>query len=403
MSNTLITSSMVAKESLRLLENNLVFAKGANRQFEKEWDTDRAIGDTINARIPSRYTVRSGPAASVQNHVDTVVPVVINSQKGIDVQFSSKDLTLNFDDFSERVLKPQIVQLANQVDLDGLALFNQIPHAVGVPGTTPNALLTYLNAGVALDNAASPQDDERFMLVTPLAQATIVDSLKGLFQSSTEISSQYKRGKMGMAGGFDWAMSQNLPTFTVGPQGGTPLVSGNATATGATAVASKGWTSAAASRLVVGDVITFANVYAVNPLSKQSTGQLKQFVVTAAFSSDGSGNGSISVSPPLNLTGALQNITALPVDGNAITVLGAANAVSPVCLAYHKDAFTLVTAEMPLPKGMDMASRASSSETGLSIRFVRGYDIMNDVFISRLDILYGWACVRPEFACRVQA
>lgn len=402
MSNTLITSSMVAKESLRLLENNLVFARGANRQFEKEWETDRKIGDTVNIRIPPRYTVRSGPAIAVQNFTESVVPLALNSQKGVDVAFNSKDLALNLEDFSKQVLQPQIVQLANQIDFDGLDLAKLIPRAVGTPGTTPAAMLTYASAGQQMDDEACPQDDQRYILMNSLAQVTIVDAMKGLFQSSEQIKEQYERGKMGLAAGFEWAMSQNIPVHTNGPLGGTPLVNGNGTVDGATTLSTKGWTSAAASRLKKGDVFTIGSVFAVNPLSKANTTQLRQFVVTADFSSDGSGNGSVSIYPAINSTGALQNVTALPADGAAITVLGAASVASPVNLAYHKDAFALATAELPLPKGMDMASRASSKEAGLSIRFIRGYDIMNDLFVSRLDVLYGWALIRPEFACRIQ-
>lgn len=175
-------------------------------------------------------------------------------------------------------------------------------------------------------------------------------------------------------------------------------------AEGAVTLVTDGWTAAAAPRLKKGDVFTIANVNAVNPLTKQSTGLLRQFVVTADVSSDGSGNATIGIYPAIysSASGALQNVSALPADNAAITVLGAANTVTPAQIVAHQDAFTLACVDMPLPKGMDMAARASSKQAGLSIRFVRGFDITNDRFISRLDIVYGFAALYPEWSCRVQ-
>lgn len=401
MSNTLLTSSMIAKESLRLLKNNLVFARSVYRKFDKEWQGDRKIGDTVNIRLPAQYTVRSGKAISIQNHTDRVVALTLDSQKGVDVEFSSKDLALNLQDFSKQVLEPQIVQLANTIDFDGLSLYYKIPNAVGTPGTIPTAVKTYAQAGSKMDNEACPQDGRRSIVLDSLAQVEIIDAQKALFQSAEQIKRQYERGLMGTAAGFDWSMSQNVPVHTVGPLGGTPLVSADS-ADGDTTLATKGWTSSAASRLKKGDVFTIGSVYAVNPLTKQSTTQLRQFVVTADFSSDGSGNGTVSIYPAIQSTGAYQNVDSLPLTNAAITVLGAASTKSPSHIAYHRDAFALATAELPLPKGMDMASRMSDPDSGLSIRFVRGFDIANDMFISRLDVLYGWAVIRPEFAARIQ-
>lgn len=399
--STILTSSMIAKESLRLLENNLVFARGANRKYEKEFDGERKIGDTVNVKIPARYSVRSGKTVSLQDHTEESVAVTLDSQKGCDVSFSSKDLLLNLQDFSKDVLEPQIVQLANQVDYDGMQLYKGIWSSVGVPANIPNTIKTYAQAGSKLDNESVPYGMDRSLVINSLAQVEIIDAQKGLFQSQSQIKEQYERGVMGIAAGFDWSMSQNVPVHTVGPQGGTPLCSG-AGVEAATTLVTKGWTAAAASRLKQGDIFTIDAVFHVNPMNKQSTGQLQQFVCTSDFSSDASGNGTISILPALRASGARQNIDALPANNAALTIVGDANDISPAHLAYHKDAFALVTAELPLPKGMDMASRASSNKAGISIRFLRGYDIASDMFISRIDVLYGWKLIRPEFACRVQ-
>ena len=402
MANSILTDSIIAKEALRLLENNLVFSRGVNRKYEKNFGNESKIGDTVNVRVPAQYTVRTGPTASVQDHVDETVPVKVDTQKGIDVAFSSSELALSLEDFSANVLKPQIATLAAAVDFDGLLMAkNSTPNAVGVPGTAPGSLLLALQAGQKLDENAAPMDDQRSIILSPAGQVSMVDALKGLFQSSTQIKDQYEKGRMGTAAGFDWMMSQNIASHTVGPLGGTPLTNG-VPVSGATSIATDAWTAGAAVRLKKGDVITFANVFAVNPFSKQSTGSLRQFVVTADVSSDGAGVATIPIFPAIISTGAKQNVSALPADNSAIVVLGVANTISPTNLAYHKDAYTLVTVDLPLPKGMDMSARASSEKAGLSIRIVRGFDITNDKFISRLDVLYGWKAVRPELGCRIQ-
>jgi P22 coat protein - gene protein 5 len=396
MANTILTDEVIAKEALMLLENNLVFARGVNRKYEKTFEGERKVGDTINVKKTPQYTVRTGATASIQNHTQESVPVVVDKQKGIDVEFTSKELALDLQDFSKEVLAPQIATLANTVDFDGLALYKSVPNAVaGSMADFDN----YLNAGAILDENGTPMDDQRQIILNPRGQVSVVNGLKGLFQSSTQIKDQYEKGRMGTAAGFDWAMSQNIPVHTIGAHGGTPLTAAAGSA-GGTTIATDGWTN---STLVLkeGDVVTFAGCYNVNPMSKQSTGQLKQFVVTADATSSAGGLATISFSPAMVATGATQNVSALPADNVAITVLGTASAQKAQNIAFHKDAFTLVTVDLPLPKGMDMAARASSAKAGLSIRFVRGYDITNDKFISRLDVLYGWKCIRPELACRI--
>lgn len=401
MANTLLTIALITREALRVLENNLTFTKKVNRQFDDKFGVDGAkVGSVINVRKPPRYVTRTGMALDLQDATETQVPVALDKQVGVDLAFTSQDLALSIDDFSERFIAPAIAAVANRIDQDGLSLYNTIYNSVGTPGTTPNALLTYLQAGVALDNNAAPMDGQRSITITPLMQATIVDALKGLFQQATAIASQYEKGVMGRAIGFDWQMDQNVAAHTVGPLGGTPLVNG-ANQTGSSLV-TDGWTAAAANRLKRGDVFTIAGVYGVNPQSRQSTTQLQQFVVTADVDSDGSGNATIPISPAITPSGQFQTVTASPAHAAALTIVGAANTVTPQGIAMHKDAFTFVTADLPLPRGVDMAARVSDKQLGISIRMVRAYDINLDRFPCRLDILYGWATLRPELACRIQ-
>ena len=402
MANTLLTISMITREALRVLENNLTFTKTVNRQYDDRFGVEGAkIGTVLNVRKPPRYVGRTGSAISIEDATETQVAVTLDTQFGVDISFTSEDLALKIDDFSKRFISPAVATIANKIDHSGLALYTSVYNAVGTPGTTPNALLTYLTAGVKLDNNAAPMDGDRAICITPLMQATIVDALKGLFQQSSAIASQYRRGQMGTAIGFDWYMDQNCNTHTYGQQGGTPLVNG-ASQTGASLI-TDGWTAAAANRLKKGDVFKIAGVYSVNPQSRQSTGAEQQFVVTADVSSDGSGNLTAAISPSITTSGAFQTVTGSPADNAAITVAGAASTVSPQGILHHKDAFTLAMADLPLPQGTDMAARVSDSQLGMSIRMIRDYDITTDKFPCRLDVLFGWAALRPELACRIQS
>lgn len=400
--NTLLTSTLITREAMRVLENNLTIAKCVNRQFDDKFGVEGAkVGTIVNARKPIRVIGRTGQAAQPEPITETSVPVALTTQAGVDFEITQADLLLKIDDFGDRILKPAVANIANREDADLGALVKQVWNSQGTPGTTPTALLTYALAGVLLDNNAAPQDDERHLILTSLSQATILDALKGLFQQAEAIGRQYIEGKMGRAIGYNWYWDQNLPTLTVGPQGGTPLIDG-ANQTGGS-ILTKGWTGAAASRLVAGDIFTLAGVYMVNPQNRQSVGLLQQFVVLQDFASDVSGNGTIYMDPPIVPSGQYQTVNATPADGAAITVLGAANTQTPTNLLMHRDAFTLVCADLPLPRGVDMSGRLADKQLGISISFVRAYDVMSGQLISRLDVLYGCAVLRGELACRIAA
>lgn len=402
MANTNLTISMVTQEALRILENNLSFTKGVNREYDDKFAIEGAkIGDTLNIRKPARYVGRTGATMVTEDHTETSVPLTLDTQFGVDVNFTSKELTLSIDDFSQRILAPAMATIANKIDRDGLTMaYQSVANVVGTPGATPNALKTYLQAGAKMDYEAAPRDGNRSLVIDPTAQVEIVDSLKGLFQSSEQIKKQYETGNMGLGAGFKWSMDQNVVSHTVGPLGGTPLVNG-APAQGATTLVTDGWSAAAAARLKKGDVFTIQNVYAVNPQSRQSTGQLRQFVVLSDVSSDAGGNATFSIFPAMSSTGAFATINQLPADNAPLTVLGTAGTVSPQGIAYHRDAFTFGCADLLLPKGVHQAARASDKQLGISIRMVRQYDINSDKMPCRLDVLYGWKALYPELGCRI--
>lgn len=403
MANTLLTISMITREALRILENNLSFTKRINRQYDDKFAIEGAkIGYVVNARKPVRYIVTTGQALALQDATETQVPVALTTQDHVDFQFSSADLALSVDDFKDRFLQPAVAALANKIDYNGLQLYSSIWNLVGTPGTTPTALLTYLLAGVALDNNAAPMDEQRSVVVTPKMQAYIVDALKGLFQQSSAIAQQYIKGTMGRSSGFEWAMDQNIATHTVGAFTGTPLMAAAGTE-GASSISTDGWGASITGLLLRGDVFTIDDVYMVNPQSRQSTGELQQFVATANAASDGAGAATISIAPSLITVGPLQTINALPANNAPINVVGAASSTTPQGLAFHKDAFTLVTADLPVPKGVDMGSRMADKQLGISLRMVRAYDINTDQWPCRIDVLYGWATLRPELAVRIAA
>lgn len=395
MSNTLLTISMITREALRVLENNLSFTKGVNREYDDQFGRSGAkIGDTLNIRKPVRYIGRTGTALAVENVTETSVPLVLNTQRGVDMNFTSKELALSIDEFSKRIIKPAIASIANAIDADGLALYQSVYNAVGTPGTAPTGLRPFLDAGAKMDNEACPRDDQRSLVIDPYTQASVVDNLKGLFQSSTDISKQYRSGQMGTAAGFDWSMDQNCQSRTVGTAAADTITVNGASQTGAVLTVA-GLTGT----LNVGDVFTIAGVYAVNPQNRQNTGQLRQFVVTA----NTTGGTTIPIAPAIVTTGAYQNVTASPASLAPVTVLGVSGTVGKVGLAYHRDAFTFACADLQLPGGVDMAARVSDKQLGMSIRMVRAYDINQDQFPCRLDILYGWKAIYPELACRIES
>jgi len=409
--NTFLTIGMITRETLSVLENELTFTRLISREYDDQFAKKGAkIGSVLNVRLPVRFTQTNGQGLQLQDLTESSVPVVLNKQYQRSFAVTSADLTLNIDDFRKRFIEKAMMSMANEIDYDGMGQFVNIYNTVGTPGSTPNTLATYLLAGQRLSEEAAPLGD-RNLTINPAMNATIVGALTGLLNPQKKIGQQYVKGMMtAETVGFDWYMDQNVRSFVVGPQGGTPLING-ANQTGASLL-TKGWTASAASRLVQGDVFTIGSgstgVYAVNPQSGQSTGALRQFVVTSPFSSDGSGNGTVNISPSIVVTGAYKTVTGQTADitgpaANAtINVLGAANTVSPQGLAFCEEAFTFASADLPLYGGLDMADRmADDQDLKMSIRVIRDYDINTDRCPLRMDLLGGWATLYAQEAVRI--
>lgn len=395
MTNSLLTPQQITREALRVLHNKLTFIGAINRQYDDSFAKSGAkIGDTLKIRLPNQFTVRSGATLSAQSVNEQSVSLQVGTQKGVDMNFSSVDLTMSLDDFSSRILEPAMAVLASSLEADAVSMYKDVYQQVGAPGTTPNTLLTYLQARARLNNSLAPMDANRTAHLSPLATATIVDALKGLFQDSSAIREQYREGSMGRTAGFDWYENPLVPTHTNGTTVTGVQVNG-AGQTGAT-LNIKG--VAGGNTFAHGTVFTVAGVFEVHPETKAVTGRLQQFTVAADATMSGT-TGAISISPAIVTSGATQNVAGAPADSAAITIVGSANTAYEQELAFHRDAFAFATADLVMPKGVDFAAREVYD--GVSMRIVRAYDINNDAFPCRIDVLYGYQTIRPQLACRV--
>lgn len=409
MANTSLTASVVAKEALVILENELGVLKRMYRAHESEFNNNvngYKVGDTISIRRPADFTVRSGATLSTQDVIEGKTTLTIDQQIGVDFQFTSNELTLQIQDLSERVIKPAMSSIVNYMTNDLLTqMYRGTYNWVGTPGNTVDAFTDFAKAPERLDLMAVPQAD-RAAAFAPTDYWGLVGSQTALYASAIA-SDAFRRGEMGMVGGIDTLMSQVVPTHTVGPLGGTPLVNGasqnvtydTAKNTWSQSLITDAWTAAAANRLKAGDVFTIANVFMVNPKTKASTGVLQQFVVNADVSSDGSGNLTANISPPIITSGPHQTVNAAPADNAAITVLGTASTAYRQNLVFHKNTMGLAIVPLEMPQAAYNGARESYK--GISVRVIPIYDGTNDISKWRLDLLYGRKVLDPRLATRL--
>ena len=400
MANSILTIDMITRKSLEILENNLVISRNVNRQYDDSFAVEGAkIGSTLRIRLPDRALVTDGAALQVQDDNEQYTTLTVASQKHIGVNFTSAELTMQLDDFAERVLKPRVSQLASSVDADVATAYKGIYNSVGTPGTTPSTSLVLLQAQQKLNEFATPMNP-RYATVNPAANAGLVEGLKGLFNPTGTISRQFKNGMMGegVLGLDEINMSQSIVQHTTGVTPTAPIVATAVTAQGSTSL-SISFTSGSPT-FNVGDVFTIAGVYAVNPQTRQTTGALQQFVVTAPVTVSSGTTATLSISPAIYTpANALATVDSFPAASAALTFLGGSATAYPQNLIYHKDAITLATADLLLPQGVDMATR--QVHNGISLRIVRQYDINNDRMPCRIDVLYGFSAIRPVTAVRM--
>lgn len=398
MPNTFSVIQLVTQALLANLVNNLVFAAGVDRRWEDDFGKQgHKIGDFLDIRRTPRYAVHKTAAYVGQNYVEDTVRLTIDQQAHADVDFTSVENTLFMDDWNNRVGKPQAARLANEVDFDGLALYWQAYNSV-LAADANLPYRAYLDAAALLDLEAVPRDDQRVVVVHPLQQPPLLDQLKGLFQQSTEIGRQYTDGQMGRTAGAKWNMDQNVAVHTTGSRAGAPAAA--AGSSGST-INLKGFTAAATDVLKRGDVFQVAGVYAVNPQSLQSTGQLRMFSVQADVDAGGTGLAVVPVYPAMILPpDPRATVTALPVDGGVLTFVGAASTPYAQNLMYHPMGVTLGNVKLFMPYGGE-ASTANDDQVRLAIRVWKDSDVRTDEHLTRCDILYGWRVVMPETVARI--
>jgi hypothetical protein len=452
MSNNLLTISYITNEGLEVLENTLIFADKVDRQYSDEFAIKGAkIGATCNVRRPPRYLGTFGPALNVEDTNETYVPVSLNYQFHVDVQFSTADLLLSMDLFRTRVLKPMMATVANRIDSDGLYFaYQQTANAVGTPGVTPSSYLTFATANARLTSEACPAG-ERTCILDPLTMAGATDGIKGLFNPQAQVGEYVKNGMIAKRfAGLDWFEDQNVVAYTTGAFGSSTPTLANTTGS---AFLSTGWAQSGVINTTgwqnstavvrVGDVITIAGVYPANPQSRTQYGnQLKQFVVlppggyvqnpagsatpglafapatlaagtfdatTGVYTAAGGGTLTLTIGECVITGGQFQNcvVPAGTISGTAaITVWGQttnalANVTTPQGIVLHKSAFALAFADLPLPRGVEEAARANDSEIGMSMRMVTQYTVNNDAMPTRCDVLYGYAGLYRSLAVRV--
>ena len=399
MPNSLLTIDMITRKALQILENSSVITRNVNRQYDDSFAVEGAkIGSTLRIRLPDRALVTDGAALQVQDDNEQFTTLSVSNQKHIGVNFTSAELTMQLDDFADRVLKPRISQLAASIDADVANAYKSIGQSVGTPGTTPGTSLVLLQAQQKLNESAAGMSP-RYATVNPAANAGLVEGMKGLFNPTDTISKQFKNGMMGtgVLGYDEINMSQSIKVLTTGTR-----TNGTVTSTVSTqGTSTLSLTGVGASATIKqGEVFTIAGVFAVNPQTRESTGSLQQFVVTADAVASGGGVASVTVFPAIYTSAhALATVDAFPVATAAVTFVGSASSQYPQNLVYHKDAITFATADLLLPQGVDMASRAVHN--GISLRIVRQYDINNDRMPCRVDVLYGYSVIRPQMAARI--
>lgn len=395
MPNSILTPTAVTREALRILHQKLNFVGNIKRDYDDSFAKSGAkIGDSLKIRLPNQYTVRTGATLSAQDTSEISTTLQVATQKGVDLNFTSVDLTMSLDDFSKRILDPAMSVLAANIEADALSMMLDVYQNVNNIGSA----ITFgklMSSRKVLNDALAPMDNNRSILLNTQDNVDLVDGLKGLFQDSAAIKEQYREGSMGRTGGFDFYENTLIANQTTGTSAAATgyTVNGAVTTNGSTAVT----LAAGANTFKKGDVITFVGCNRVHPETKADTGVLQPFVVTADYAG---GAGSLSFAPAIYTSGGRQNVVAAGIaNGVAVAKIGGASAIYKPSLAFHKDAFAFATADLVMPQGVDFASRQVLD--GISMRIVRQYDINNDKFPCRLDVLYGYKTIRPELACRI--
>jgi hypothetical protein len=403
MANTRITSSFITREFLSVLHSNLRVVKSIdhswNKLFGKSIGAVGKSGATVAIRKPALGTIRTGWPMNQSDITETSVNLTIDTPVGVDLNFSDADMALSIEDFSERYIVPNAMKLASYVDMSVANFvykntFNSVNSTAF--GTAPNASSYFLSAGQKIKENLVPMDSPLNAIISPRTEAAMVGALAGQYNPQGNISDMYEKGQMAKALGMDWYMSQVLPAHTHGTMttGTSPAVSAWSGSTLTITNCTNGGT------LNAGDVFTVSTCYAVNRETGQTYPSLQQFVCTATTTASTT-TLTVSVSPTPVTSGPSQTVSATPVGGTAVFNQTTSGQIAQQDLVLHEKSFAIAFANLELPNGMDMVGQEAMD--GINCRFIRGYDIANARFLSRMDVFYGVCATRPEWACRLQS
>jgi hypothetical protein len=388
-SNSILTPTQVTRKALMILHQKCNFIGRIDRQYDDRFAQSGAkIGTSLTIRLPNEYTVRTGAVMDAQDTSETSTTLTVATQKGVDMEFSSVELTMSLDDYAERVLEPAISVLAANVEADALTMYKDVYNQVNNVGSAATYAKLLGVRKKMVDNL-TPTDKTLTMTLNTQDNVDLVDAMKGLFQPSQILAEQTRDGSLGKSAGFEFFENTLLVNHTSGTDTSAYTVSG-ANQTGAALTVTTG-----TGTLVIGDIVTLAGCNRVHPETKADTGELMQFVITA---NSGTSASSLALSPAITVSGARQNVAASPTNGGAVTKVGGNAEVYGISLGFHKNAFAFVTADLVMPKGVHFGAREVMD--GISMRIVADYDIVNDKFPARVDVLYGKKAVRPQLACR---
>lgn len=407
MGNTILTPDKITLKALDILHAKCNFIGSINREYDDQFaQTGGKIGESLRIRLPIKVSVREGKTLDVQDTTEQSVTLTQATQKGVDMSFSTRDLTMNIDDFTARYIEPAMSALASNLEADALTMAYDIYNMTGTTKTTPASMVPFLGAKTKLNQYLAPRDAQRNALITSATSGAMVEGLKTLFQDSSELAKQYRDGVMGRTSGFLFAENDLLPALTFGTRTGSITIDG-AAPTGST-IALKALGSGTS--IAKGEVFTIAGYYAVHPETKQPYSHLQQFVAAESKTASGTTIASLAISPAIVTSGPYQNVYGTPGTDAAVILKGGeacgglaaaadAGVIVQQNLCYHKNAFAFVSADLEMPQGVHFAARKMMD--GISMRIVRQYDINNDNIPCRLDVFYGYKTIRPELAVRV--
>jgi len=418
--STFLTDLKITRKALAILHNKPAFIGTINRQYDDQFANAGAkIGQTLRVRLPNQYVARRGLVAAPQATNEQSETLVVSTVCGADLDINSIDMTMSIDDFGARFLDPCMSIITASIESEVFSrLYSDVYQFVGTAGVTPATILPFLNAKTLLNQSLTPKGNDRFVQLDSVTSAGLVNGLQNNFNPSKSISSQYLEGEMGHLSGFDFFENELVPTHTNGTMAGVANAVVNGPNQQGSILNTAGWTPGAT--VTVGSVFTAPGCNKVHPEAKTNYGTAQQFAVAVGSSSyytpavytngvlvtqgyytaDANGLIPFVINPQIITSGAYQNVSASPTSGGTLTfVTGAANTTYGQNISYHKDAFTFVTADLDLPKGMDMAYREAVD--GISLSFVRGFDIVNRLYISRFDVLFGYLTTRAQLACRI--